>query len=406
MGQPAMRSELEGGFGLQLLGAAAIFGGFDGVAHEHGDGKFADASGNGGAGSGHAGDAGVAVSDNGAALFGELLFTLFVALEEALEEDRVGNVIDTDIEDGGSGLDEFCGDEAGTANGGDQDVATAADRRQIAGAGVADGYSGVGVGEEHGQGAADDVTASDDDRFLTFDGDVGATKDFHASGGGAGDEAGTLGAEIADVDGMEAIDILLRGDGEEDALGIDMGRQGKLDKDAIDLIAGIELLDQGNQFAGRRSHGRGDQFAENTELFAGADLAADIALRGRIVSDQNRRQTGAQAGGSELLHFLGDLGLDLGCEKSSVKHDCGHKCPPTRKGWDISSVPGLDWGCERGVDRMSEMIPAKLVKFVVCPICHGGLRFNEDFSRLRCTECGKRYRVEDGIPVLLAQEAE
>ena len=52
------------------------------------------------------------------------------------------------------------------------------------------------------------------------------------------------------------------------------------------------------------------------------------------------------------------------------------------------------------------MITAKMSKTVVCPICHGGLRFNEDFTKLRCIECGKRYRVEDEIPVLLAQEAE
>jgi len=57
-------------------------------------------------------------------------------------------------------------------------------------------------------------------------------------------------------------------------------------------------------------------------------------------------------------------------------------------------------------DRMAGMIPAELVKIVVCPICHGGLRFNADFTRLRCTECGKRFRVEDEIPILLAQEAE
>lgn len=55
---------------------------------------------------------------------------------------------------------------------------------------------------------------------------------------------------------------------------------------------------------------------------------------------------------------------------------------------------------------MADMIPAKLVKTVVCPICHGGLRFNEDFTKLRCTDCDKRFRVQDGIPVLLPQEAE
>jgi uncharacterized protein YbaR (Trm112 family) len=55
---------------------------------------------------------------------------------------------------------------------------------------------------------------------------------------------------------------------------------------------------------------------------------------------------------------------------------------------------------------MVGMIPVKLVKIVVCPICHGGFRFNAELTKLRCTECGKSFRVEDGIPVLLAQEAE
>jgi len=52
------------------------------------------------------------------------------------------------------------------------------------------------------------------------------------------------------------------------------------------------------------------------------------------------------------------------------------------------------------------MIPAQIIKTAVCPVCHGGLRINESFTKLRCVECGKQYRVEDGIPVLLAQEAE
>lgn len=52
------------------------------------------------------------------------------------------------------------------------------------------------------------------------------------------------------------------------------------------------------------------------------------------------------------------------------------------------------------------MIPARLVQFVVCPICHGKLRINEDFSRLRCIECGRRYHIADEIPVLLPREAE
>jgi uncharacterized protein YbaR (Trm112 family) len=52
------------------------------------------------------------------------------------------------------------------------------------------------------------------------------------------------------------------------------------------------------------------------------------------------------------------------------------------------------------------MIPAKLVKTVVCPICHGGLGFNAELTRLHCAKCNKQFRVVDEIPVLLAQEAE
>jgi uncharacterized protein YbaR (Trm112 family) len=55
---------------------------------------------------------------------------------------------------------------------------------------------------------------------------------------------------------------------------------------------------------------------------------------------------------------------------------------------------------------MAGMIPARMVHTVVCPVCHGALRFNADFTRLRCTACDRRYRVEDEIPVLLAAEAE
>jgi len=35
----------------------------------------------------------------------------------------------------------------------------------------------------------------------------------------------------------------------------------------------------------------------------------------------------------------------------------------------------------------------------------GSLRLNQDFTRLR-RACGRRYRVQDEIPVLLAHEAE
>jgi len=52
------------------------------------------------------------------------------------------------------------------------------------------------------------------------------------------------------------------------------------------------------------------------------------------------------------------------------------------------------------------VIAPEIVKTAVCPLCHGALRSEEDGAWLRCAECGKRYPVEDGIPVLLARRAE
>lgn len=48
----------------------------------------------------------------------------------------------------------------------------------------------------------------------------------------------------------------------------------------------------------------------------------------------------------------------------------------------------------------------KLLEKLVCPTCKGKLTFKEDENRLVCDKCKVAYRVEDNIPVLLADEAE
>ncbi|MDD3294071.1 MAG: Trm112 family protein [Geobacteraceae bacterium] len=46
----------------------------------------------------------------------------------------------------------------------------------------------------------------------------------------------------------------------------------------------------------------------------------------------------------------------------------------------------------------------ELLEILACPICKGPLRTDE--SSLVCETCRLRYPVRDGIPVLLAEEAE
>jgi uncharacterized protein YbaR (Trm112 family) len=46
-----------------------------------------------------------------------------------------------------------------------------------------------------------------------------------------------------------------------------------------------------------------------------------------------------------------------------------------------------------------------LREILVCPNCHSALADGPDELRCTSAECGLVYRVEDGIPVLLIDEA-
>lgn len=45
-----------------------------------------------------------------------------------------------------------------------------------------------------------------------------------------------------------------------------------------------------------------------------------------------------------------------------------------------------------------------LVEILACPACKVKVELEGD--RLVCVRCGRRYRIEDEIPIMLAEEAE
>ena len=51
------------------------------------------------------------------------------------------------------------------------------------------------------------------------------------------------------------------------------------------------------------------------------------------------------------------------------------------------------------------LIDPQLMEMLICPSCHGKLEEDEAQARLRCTQCGLAYPVQDGIPVMLIDEA-
>ena len=50
------------------------------------------------------------------------------------------------------------------------------------------------------------------------------------------------------------------------------------------------------------------------------------------------------------------------------------------------------------------MIDEKLLEILACPVCKTEVKLEDD--RLVCVQCGRRYPIRDGIPVMLVDEAE
>lgn len=52
------------------------------------------------------------------------------------------------------------------------------------------------------------------------------------------------------------------------------------------------------------------------------------------------------------------------------------------------------------------LIDPTLAEVLVCPVEKAELTQDVEASRLECTQCGRRYPVRDGIPIMLIDEAE
>ena len=50
------------------------------------------------------------------------------------------------------------------------------------------------------------------------------------------------------------------------------------------------------------------------------------------------------------------------------------------------------------------MIDKTLLEILACPVCKTEVKLEGD--RLVCVQCGRRYPIRDGIPVMLGEEAD
>jgi uncharacterized protein len=57
------------------------------------------------------------------------------------------------------------------------------------------------------------------------------------------------------------------------------------------------------------------------------------------------------------------------------------------------------------MEKRPATIPPQLKEILACPKCKGDLEFREAEGEIRCLRCRLAYRIDDGIPVMLIDEA-
>lgn len=55
---------------------------------------------------------------------------------------------------------------------------------------------------------------------------------------------------------------------------------------------------------------------------------------------------------------------------------------------------------------MAKEIPTALLEVLACPQCKGNLNYRKEVQKLECKKCMLAFRVEEGIPIMLVEEAE
>ena len=50
------------------------------------------------------------------------------------------------------------------------------------------------------------------------------------------------------------------------------------------------------------------------------------------------------------------------------------------------------------------MVDEELLKILACPVCKADVVLKD--NKIVCTQCGRKYPVRDGIPIMLVDEAE
>src|SRR5262249_31536369 len=97
------------------------------------------------------------------------------------------------------------------ANGGNQNIPFPGDLWKVFRLGMADCDRSIVVEQKHRNRFADNITPANHDSIAAFNRNIAATKDFNHASWRTWNKPRSLRGEVANIHGMKAIDILLRG---------------------------------------------------------------------------------------------------------------------------------------------------------------------------------------------------
>src|SRR5690606_28975100 len=126
--------------------------------------------------------------------------------------------------------------------------------------------------------------------------------------GRAGHQVVLADGEGAGVQQGKTVDILLRANGVDHRLVVQVGRQGQLHQDAVDAGIAVEIVDQIHQYRGAGVDGQSVLPGLDAQLLAALDLVGDVDVAGGVVTQQHHGDAGGQlVTGLEGFHLVPQL---------------------------------------------------------------------------------------------------
>jgi hypothetical protein len=124
---------------------------------------------------------------------------------------------------------------------------------------------------------------------------------------------------------MKAIDVLVGADRLDDLRPVDVIWQWQLDEDAVDVVVGVELVDEVEKLRLARARGEVVRARDEADFLAGEALVAHVDARRVVVADEDDGEPGrAQACADALAHPLLHFAAYLRGDGAAVDDLCGH----------------------------------------------------------------------------------